>query len=102
MKSFLTIAQAAESAGVTRRTINYHIKKSKKLYPITVDGEILIFDKDLLELYPARPAGKKQFIQPQQKTKVGAVLSIAELITESAKNDNMVDVHALADALINI
>lgn len=63
--TLLSMAEAAETVGVTTRSIYYHVSKSHKLqahWRFTPKDRLAIYvSKDnLLELYPAVPAGVKQ------------------------------------------
>lgn len=99
MSTFVTVAEAADFAGVTPRSIYYHISKSRKLYPITVNGVLMILEDELRTLYPARQAGRKQFLKDQPETRESLIIQITNMITANAIAGDFHTVQSLATKL---
>lgn len=96
---FVTVAEAASFTGVTVRTIYYHITKSKKLFPVHDGGVVKILKEELYDLYPARTAGRKQFLRNTPQTREGLILEISNLISANAIAGEMHTVERLAHTL---
>lgn len=96
---FLTVNQAADFCGVTVKTIYYHINKSEKLRPINLNGSTMILEDELLRLYPARNAGKKQFLRETKQTRENLILEISNLISANAQAGNFATCESLARTL---
>lgn len=59
---FITMKSAADYAGVTVKTISYHINKSKKLRGVysAEANRIFVVKGDIAKLYPPTLIGSKQ------------------------------------------
>jgi hypothetical protein len=101
MSTLMSVADAASFAGVSVRTIYYHLKTSKKLHPIFDGYNTKVLKSQLLQLYPARGAGSKQFLCSGSRR--GAVINeITSLIVDNAKQGNLYVVQNLAYSLKTI
>jgi predicted site-specific integrase-resolvase len=86
--NFISVAEAATFTGVSIKTIYYHINKSRKIFPIYINGKLRILENDLHKLYPAKDSGKKQFLKGRPETKDSMITQITDLINQNATMGN--------------
>lgn len=91
VSELMTVSEAAEFAGVTSRSIYYHISNSGKLFPVHQGTTIKIQKSNLMELYPARNPGVKQKVRDTRATRESVIGQVADLIAQQVVNGNMTE-----------
>lgn len=87
----MTVAEAAEFAGVQPRSIYYHIAQSGKLFAVHQGNVIKVQKSNLMELYPARIAGTKQKLKATRATRESVIDQVADLIAQQIVEGNMTE-----------
>jgi len=101
MSTLMSVVDAASFAGVSVKTIYYHLNTSKKLHPIFDGYNTKVLKTQLLQLYPARVAGSKQFLCSGSRREA-VINEVTSLIIENATLGNMYVVQNLAHSLKKI
>nr|QMP83790.1 MAG: hypothetical protein [Caudoviricetes sp.] len=101
MSGLMTVAEAAEFAGVCTRSIYYHLNKSFKLYPI-YDDVLKVEKNNLMQLYPARNAGRKQKLKHIIPNREYMINQVMEQLTQEIYNGDTVKATKLFNIVKNI